>query len=377
MRIQRISLLGLTLLSACDDSYRPPRPPPPVTQTPAPRPAPTPAPKPAPTPAKPPAPVDPMLALAAHGSHTCGLRTSGAVACWGKNSDGQLGDGTRTDMPRAVPVPGLSDISELALGLNFSCVRRRSGQVMCWGNNEDGQLGDGKGARPGARSVTPVAVLGISDATQLSAGDGHVCALRRSGTVSCWGLGGDGQLSAVSERSAQPQAVAGLGGVAQIASGGNHVCARRPTGAVVCWGRNTEGQLGDGVSGSKIKPVAVKGLTDAVDLIAGSTHTCARRRAGAVVCWGGNSQGQLGDGNSGTFAQRTPVAVQGLGPVAQLALGRDHSCARSNDGKVSCWGSNKGGQLGDGTTSSHPRPTAVTRITDATDLALGAAEADS
>jgi alpha-tubulin suppressor-like RCC1 family protein len=313
-----------------------------------------------------------MVALAARGRHTCALRKSGALACWGNNSDGQLGDGDRVDRPRGVPVAGLSDMSEVGTGLAFSCARKSSGQVMCWGSNEDGQLGDGRGAKPGSRSASPVAVKGLTDATQLSLGDSHACALRRTGTVSCWGLGGDGQLGAVVERSAQPVAVPGTAQTAEVASGSNHVCARKQNGAVFCWGRNTEGQLGDGASGSKIKPVAVKGLTDATLLVAGGNHTCARRRSGAVVCWGSNGQGQLGDGTTGTYAQRTPVIVVGLTDPTELALGKEHSCARSGD-RVSCWGGNTSGQLGDGRNSGHPKPSPVTRLDGAVDLALGTA----
>src|SRR5690606_18366594 len=103
----------------------------------------------------------------ASGEHTCVLRESGAVACWGKNSDGQLGDGGRADLPRATPVPGLSTMSEVAAGGNFTCARNNAGQVRCWGNNEDGQLGDGAGAKPGARSTRPVVVAGLSDAVEL------------------------------------------------------------------------------------------------------------------------------------------------------------------------------------------------------------------
>ncbi len=363
--------LWVVALGACDNSARPPRSPP--TPTPTPTPAPVTPPQVQP-PRQPPAPPpDPLVKLAARGRHTCGFRQSGAVACWGYNGDGQLGDGTRTDQGRPVAVAGVRGAVEVDAGLNFSCAREKSGRVLCWGNNEDGQLGDGKGARAGARSPTPVTVQGLSDAVQISLGEHHACALRRGGTVRCWGLGGDGQLGTIVDRRATATDIAGLNQVVQLASGANHVCARRSSGAVMCWGRNTEGQLGDGVSGSKVKPVAVQGLADADDLVAGANHVCAARRASGVVCWGSNTHGQLGDGKTGVFAQRTPVAVQGLSRPAGVALGKDHSCARSADGRGVCWGQNNAGQLGDGSTAVRSRPTAVARLNDIADLALGAA----
>jgi alpha-tubulin suppressor-like RCC1 family protein len=192
--------------------------------------------------------------------------------------------------------------------------------------------------------------------------------------VTCWGLGDDGQLSIVKDRSAALIAVADLSQVAQVVAGANHTCARKTSGDVLCWGRNTEGQLGDDKSGSKIKPVPVVGLKDATHLVAGGNHTCAQRRSGAVVCWGSNSHGQLGDGTSGTFAQRRPVAVQGLGAVAELAAGQQHTCARTAGRQGHVLGPQQGfGQLGDGSTTDRPKPTPVARLEQATNLALGTA----
>ena len=42
------------------------------------------------------------LALAGGHYHSCAVRTGGQVACWGRNDQGQLGDGTATDSPTPV-----------------------------------------------------------------------------------------------------------------------------------------------------------------------------------------------------------------------------------------------------------------------------------
>ena len=56
------------------------------------------------------------------------------------------------------------------------------------------------------------AVTGISDATQITAGAGHACALRAGGTISCWGANFSGQLGngTTSTYSLTPVAVRGL-----------------------------------------------------------------------------------------------------------------------------------------------------------------------
>ena len=83
------------------------------------------------------------VAVAAGNEFACALRDDGSVACWGWNSDGQLGIGTTTDRSRAVRVDGLSGAVVLDTGDDFACVVRRDGSAACWGSNLDGQLGTG------------------------------------------------------------------------------------------------------------------------------------------------------------------------------------------------------------------------------------------
>jgi alpha-tubulin suppressor-like RCC1 family protein len=70
--------------------------------------------------------------------------TGGSVACWGKNTSGELGDGTTTD--RASPVditaklPGIP--TSMSIGDASTCAVI-GGSLYCWGDNSGGQLGDG------------------------------------------------------------------------------------------------------------------------------------------------------------------------------------------------------------------------------------------
>ncbi len=99
---------------------------------------------------------------------------------------------------------------------------------------------------------------------------------------------------------------------------------------------------------------------EAVEQLAlGRNHTCARTADRRAWCWGADADGQLGDGVRTAAGRARPGAVPCLVDVVQLALGDAHSCARVGDGTVRCWGANDAGQLGDGTMTARASPVTV------------------
>lgn len=339
------------------------------TTTPAPAPTPTTTPTPAPTPQ---GPTNPVVEVASHGAHNCVRRQAGDVLCWGKNTYGQLGDGTRETQGRAVKVTGLADATQVVTGLDYSCALRKGGSVVCWGNNQDGQLGDGRGAKIGALSGKPTKVAGLGTVAQLSSGDWHVCARETSGAVKCWGNGENGQIGSDTKRAfPTPLGIEQLGPAKQIASGANHVCALQNDGRVKCWGRNTEGQLGDGKSGSKIKPVFVSNLEGVTGVWSGHTFSCASLENGAVKCWGDNKKGQLGPSAGRDPKWNAPIPFADLKDVAELVGGESHGCIRQRTGRVSCWGSNEGGRAVGKGTGVVAKPSPVRGVSDAVSVAAG------
>ena len=92
-------------------------------------------------------------------------------------------------------------------------------------------------------------------------------------------------------------------------------------------------------------------------MTAGSVWTCALLTTGKVMCWGNNRAGSVGDGS--TTDRLKPVAVKGLAKVQSLDAGGAHSCALLPGGKVRCWGGNRfTGALGDGTEENRLEPVA-------------------
>lgn len=78
----------------------------------------------------------------------------------------------------------------------------------------------------------------------------------------------------------------------------------------------------------------------------GDQHSCARTTRGRVFCWGANAEGQLGDDSTVRRTVATEVSTL-LPPADEICAGELHSCARAA-GSLWCWGSNAQGQLGVG-----------------------------
>ena len=104
-------------------------------------------------------------AIAAGGAHSMAILSLGQVATWGDNSNGQLGNGTTTDSDVPVDLP-LTNAYALAAGALHSLALLRNGTVQSWGSNSNGQLGNGTTTD----SHVPAAVPGISGVTSISAG---------------------------------------------------------------------------------------------------------------------------------------------------------------------------------------------------------------
>jgi len=334
--------------------------------------------------------------------HTCARTTSNAVYCWGYNFSGQLGDGTTTTRLTPTPVSGGFAFITLTAGNSETCGLGTSNAAYCWGNNAQGLLGVGATTD---RVLTPAPVSGGLTFAQLTAGWGHTCGRMASNDVYCWGLNNIHQVvNNGSTATITTPALAGhdmvevkalgqhtCGRIAsgavlcwgsgadgysqagdltfvELALGEGHTCARTISNAVYCWGSNNFGQLGNGtLDPGQWTPTLVSGGFAFVQLTAGGQHTCGRTASGAVYCWGLNRVGQLGDGTSGYPASRsTPTLVSGGLVFVEVAAGAgfsppddSHTCGRTISNAIYCWGSNNFGQLGDGTTQDRAEPVRV------------------
>jgi alpha-tubulin suppressor-like RCC1 family protein len=279
--------------------------------------------------------TDPVRAVVLGDEHSCALRVSGTVACWGRNFSGQLGDGSREDRAEPVAVIGLDGVQQLAAFGARTCAVRRDGALLCWGHVE-GIAGHARSPE-GWDATTPRTVDGLGPIAEIALGADHACARDVHGGVRCWGKNDHGQLGDGTQRArSTPVRVAGLPAVKMLALGTSHSCALGDDGSVYCWGANEGGQVGDGSRHDRARATKLHDFAGTVQLVASGASTCARLGNGTARCWGWNSEGQLGDGTR--QGHSVPKAVRGLEQAVEIALGATTGCARHGDGSVECWG---------------------------------------
>jgi alpha-tubulin suppressor-like RCC1 family protein len=351
--------------------------------------------------------ADAATPIATGAYHGCSA-SSGLLLCWGDNSAGELGDGTRRSSASPVKVASLRSAAlevaasydrtcalvsgprvycwgraakldssgrpvasktparvsgipvaahGLVVGVNHACVLDAADATWCWGVNDRGQLGDGTTkARP--RPVKAQA----SAASEALASDGYTCVVLRGGGVSCWGRshGGDGgdplNPEGLVVDSKVPMSIAGLETATHVSATGDFACAILAGGAVSCWGENDHGQLGDGSVTGRATPAVVTGLPEVIQVVESANHACALDVDGSVFCWGRGDHGQMGDGTYGD--RHVPGPVVQPRPALKLFAGASGhwTLAVATDGSAYAWGRNENSQLGDGGTTDQAVP---------------------
>jgi len=203
----------------------------------------------------------------------------------------------------------------------------------------------------------------------ISAGLYHTVLLREDGRVYCWGDNSYGQLgTGTTENEESPTLVPDLVNIVMVQAGAYHTLALSEDGTVYAWGRNTFGQIGDGTSIVALKPTRIDSIPPMKEIAAGAFHSLALSIDGKVYAWGNNNEFQVGDvlsenivDETGTILGKRVVTPQLVveSDAKAVSAGGNHSLYLRNDGQVFAWGSNKYGQLGDGSQVSRGLPAPV------------------
>lgn len=293
------------------------------------------------------------LASIQGGGHFCGLSVDSTAYCWGTNTYGQLGDGSRSDRANPVRVSGSTHFVAIAPAARTTCALDGGGRAYCWGQNDHAGLGIGTYSEDEVR-LEPVRVSGDTRFKALG-GQSPQCAIAVENGVYCWGrlpgsfdpdyysAPGDCKLAYYIFFTGAPCVVptAVAAAEALVAQSGGS-CGINALGEARCWGDGSYGQLGSGEFGYTVPSVPVAGGTRFRTMAVGVVHVCALDLDGAPWCWGSDLGGQLGDGGGDgavriPIVSSTPVRSATAARFGELAAGA-HTCALTQAREVYCWG---------------------------------------
>lgn len=312
-----------------------------------------------------------------NGGFVLGLTSSGQLYSWGDNTQGQLGNGNTTSQSSPVQVLGGLIFSQVAaIGETvYALTSGATPSLYAWGRNNNGQLGNGNTTS----QSSPILVLGgisfvtvpVNNAAVSNLGNLSVSALDNTGKAYAWGGNGNGQLG-VGDVTPRSSPVAVLGSLkfsqifcAETNNSNVYMAGLTTAGVAYAWGTNNFGQLGLNDTTPRSSPVAVLGSLTFASISNNVQTMYGVTTAGVGYAWGQGGSGALGDGNGAAHAISSPVAVTGSLTFAQIYGVYSGSAVAGSafgvttTGIIYGWGSGSNGMNGVGTGSTASSPTLV------------------
>ena len=296
------------------------------------------------------------------------IMSNGDLYCWGLNHHGQVGNGTTEN--QLTPVKVLSNVRYVSFSSSHSIffAITTNGDLYCWGY--DKTLSN---RSPNEEyQTTPVKML--SDVKYVSSSDAYsssnyylMSAIKTNGDLYCWGYNNYGQVgNGTKENQTEPIRV--LNDVKYVYSNYT-MSAITNNGDLYCWGYNEHGQVGNGTKENQTIPVKVLGDVESVSYSPVNTYSDSKgshsiyfvsaiKTNGDLYCWGCNRYDR---GNGETREdQTTPAKI--LSNVASISYSTSDCCSVSaitENGDLYCWGYNRHGEVGNGTTEEQETPVKV------------------
>lgn len=276
----------------------------------------------------------------------CALLEDDSLACWGWNGHGCL---RVNNSYSTLPVTIANDVSERLVVGETHVVWIEDGRLVGLGSNGSGQLG--------VPSTCEPTDLGFENVTHVAAGAIYTCVVQDRRQVRCFGT-----FEGIASYDHPIP-------IERIVAARKNTCITDVDRNTFCWGPDTTGIVGTldyyNVPSGPSEPVPVAFANDAKVSI-GNNFACLVRARDGAYCWGRPDWGFIGNGRGPIIGPEVVTSEK----FVELDSGSGHTCGRTEDGRVECWGANDNGALGRGRLGP-TEDTAPLEGVDATKLACG------
>ena len=310
---------------------------------------------------------------------TVALKSDGSLWAWGASWDDiinrNLGPTAyRITAPEQIGTD--TDWAHITAGLDYVVIIKNDGSLWAWGRNTGGNLGDGTTTD----RYMPIQIGTDTDWASVTASTNstHTLALKTDGSLWAWGWNGGGQFGdgtsadRYTPRQTPPVQIGTDTDWAHIVTSGSHTAAIKTDGSLWTWGSNSDGQLGDGTTDDRFTPAQIGTDTDWVSVVVGGGTTVAIKNDGSLWAWGMNQAGRLGVGVEGTVSWDddwegnlvlTPTQVGTDTDWANVTTGIGRTVAIKSDGSLWSWGwageLQRGFLIGDGKSECRNSPVKI------------------
>ncbi|MBQ4331593.1 MAG: hypothetical protein IJC31_07140 [Spirochaetaceae bacterium] len=287
------------------------------------------------------------------------ITEDGKLYSWGKNNCGQIGNETTNNQTTPYLVKGIDGKIKDVVSSKGETIYAitEEGKLYSWGKNSTGQVGNGTTEY----QTTPCLVIDGKIKNVVSSGRDFVIAITEEGKLFSWGKNNQGQIGDINADDSGlsnqliPHLVEGIAGkVKDLIINDNTVFAITEEGKLFSWGNNQKGQVGNNSYDDMIKSpqevligVKVKNV-----FISFNETVYAVTEEGKLYSWGNNINGQVGNNKSAdNLKQIEPHLVGISGKVKDIVLGPYTVFVITEEGELYSWGLNNFGQVGNGTDS--------------------------